>query len=94
MSQREIVESKCQVDNVDRQIINQLQENGRRTFGRIAKNVGVSEATVRQRIRRLIESDVMRIVAVPDPLALGVQLRATIGVRADGDLRARRRGCK
>lgn len=86
MNQREPTASKWQLDDVDRQIIVQLQEDGRRTFGRIAKAVGVSEATVRQRIQRLLDSDVMRIVAVTDPTALGVQLRATVGLRADGDL--------
>lgn len=86
MNQREPQASKWQLDDVDRQIIVQLQEDGRRTFGRIAKAVGVSEATVRQRIQRLLESDVMRIVAVTDPTALGVHLRATVGLRADGAL--------
>lgn len=88
MNQRKPVGSKWQLDDVDRQIIAELQEDGRRTFGRIAKAVGISEATVRQRIQRLLESDVMRIVAVTDPTALGVQLRATVGLRAEGDLDA------
>lgn len=86
MNQREITASRSQLDDVDLQIIAQLQEDGRRTFGRIAKAVKVSEATVRQRIQRLLDSDVMRIVAVTDPTALGVRLRATVGLRADGEL--------
>jgi Lrp/AsnC family transcriptional regulator, regulator for asnA, asnC and gidA len=86
MNERKPMASKWQLDDVDRQIIVQLQEDGRRTFGRIAKAVGISEATVRQRIQRLQDSDVMRIVAVIDPTALGVELRATVGLRVGGEL--------
>jgi Lrp/AsnC family transcriptional regulator for asnA, asnC and gidA len=86
MNRREPPASRWELDDVDRQIIAELQEDGRRTFGRIAKAVGVSEATARQRIQRLLDSDVMRIVAVTDPTALGVHLRATVGLRADGEL--------
>lgn len=75
-----------QIDDVDRGIIEQLQEDGRRTFGRIAEAVGVSEATVRQRVQRLLEADIMRIVAVTDPTALGRELRGTVAICADGDL--------
>ncbi|MEA2213282.1 MAG: Lrp/AsnC family transcriptional regulator, regulator for asnA, asnC and gidA [Solirubrobacteraceae bacterium] len=86
MNQRDSTAAKWQLDDVDLGVIAQLQEDGRRTFGRIAKAVGVSEATVRQRIQRLLDSDAMRIVAVTDPTALGVSLRATVGIRAEGEL--------
>jgi Lrp/AsnC family transcriptional regulator for asnA, asnC and gidA len=86
MNRRGPAGSPPQIDDVDRRIIDQLQEDGRRTFGRIAKEVGVSEATVRQRVQRLLEADIMRIVAVTDPTALGVRLRATVGLRIDGEL--------
>jgi Lrp/AsnC family transcriptional regulator for asnA, asnC and gidA len=74
------------LDEVSRAIINQLQEDGRRSYAAIAKSVGLSEAAVRQRIQRLLDSGVMRIAAVTDPLALGLRRQAMIGIRANGDL--------
>jgi Lrp/AsnC family transcriptional regulator for asnA, asnC and gidA len=38
------------VDDLDRAIIEQLQEDGRRTYTRIGQSVGLSEAAVRQRV--------------------------------------------
>jgi Lrp/AsnC family transcriptional regulator for asnA, asnC and gidA len=74
------------LDDVSRAIIGQLQQNGRRPYASIGKAVGLSEAAVRQRVQRLIEGGVMRIVAVTDPAQLGFALQAMIGIRADGDL--------
>ena len=67
-------------------IIEQLQEDGRRAYATIGKAVGLSEAAVRQRVQRLIESGVMQIVAVTDPLQVGFPRAAMIGVRVDGDV--------
>jgi Lrp/AsnC family transcriptional regulator for asnA, asnC and gidA len=76
------------LDDAARRIIAQLQTDGRRSYAAIAKSVGLSEAAVRQRIQRLVETGVIRIVAVTDPQALGLHRQAMVGVRADGDLRA------
>jgi Lrp/AsnC family transcriptional regulator for asnA, asnC and gidA len=76
------------LDNAARRIIGQLQADGRRSYAAIAKAVGLSEAAVRQRIQRLVEGGVIRIVAVTDPHALGLHRQAMVGVRAEGDLRA------
>ncbi|SCL28064.1 Lrp/AsnC family transcriptional regulator, regulator for asnA, asnC and gidA [Micromonospora nigra] len=73
------------LDGVARQIIAQLQEDGRRPYAAIGKAVGLSEAAVRQRVQRLLDAGVMRIVAVTDPLRLGFSRQATIGLRTDGD---------
>lgn len=75
------------LDDVARRIIEQLQEDGRRSYASIASSVGMSEAAVRQRVQRLLEAGVMQIVAVTDPLTLGFSRQAMIGVRVDGDLR-------
>jgi Lrp/AsnC family transcriptional regulator for asnA, asnC and gidA len=75
------------LDDAARRIIAQLQTDGRRSYAAIAKSVGLSEAAVRQRIQRLVETGVIRIVAVTDPRALGLHRQAMVGVRADGDLR-------
>jgi Lrp/AsnC family transcriptional regulator for asnA, asnC and gidA len=75
------------LDDVGRAIVEQLQQDGRRSYATIAKAVGLSEAAVRQRVQRLLDAGVIQIVAVSDPLQLGFTRQAMIGVRADGDLR-------
>ncbi|HEX6968046.1 MAG TPA: Lrp/AsnC family transcriptional regulator [Micromonosporaceae bacterium] len=74
------------LDDVAKQIIEQLQEDGRRSYATIGRAVGLSEAAVRQRVQRLIDAGVMQIVAVTDPLQLGFPRQAMIGIRAAGDL--------
>ena len=65
-----------------------LQHDGRLPYTKLAAEVGLSEAAVRQRVQRLIESGVCQIVAVTDPLMLGFRRMAMIGVRVEGDLRS------
>jgi len=74
------------LDDTSKAIIEQLQQDGRRPYAAIGKAVGLSEAAVRQRVQRLIESGVMQIVAVTDPLELGFARQAMIGVRVEGSL--------
>jgi Lrp/AsnC family transcriptional regulator, regulator for asnA, asnC and gidA len=74
------------LDSIAKQIIEQLQQDGRRSYAAIGKAVGLSEAAVRQRVQRLLESGVMQIVAVTDPLTLGFRRQTMIGIRCEGDL--------
>jgi len=74
------------LDDVAKAIIEQLQEDGRRSYAVIAARVGLSEAAVRQRVQKLLDADVMQIVAVTDPLHVGFRRQAMIGIRAEGDL--------
>jgi Lrp/AsnC family transcriptional regulator for asnA, asnC and gidA len=74
------------LDDVAKQIIEQLQQDGRRPYATIGKAVGLSEAAVRQRVQRLLDAGVMQIVAVTDPLQLGFPRQAMIGIRTTGDL--------
>jgi Lrp/AsnC family transcriptional regulator for asnA, asnC and gidA len=74
------------LDDVAKQIIEQLQQDGRRTYATISKAVGLSEAAVRQRVQRLLDAGVVQIVAVTDPLQLGFPRQAMIGIRTTGDL--------
>ena len=67
-------------DDATKGIVEQLREDGRRPFAMIGRAVGLSETTVRQRVRRLIDSGVMQIVAVTDPVPLGLVRRAMVGV--------------
>ena len=75
------------LDEVSKAIIEQLQIDGRRSYSEIGKVVGLSEAAARQRVQKLIESGVMQIVAVTDPMQLGFYRQAMIGIRATGDTR-------
>ncbi|KGM14137.1 Lrp/AsnC family transcriptional regulator [Cellulomonas bogoriensis] len=74
------------IDAVSRAIIDQLRLDGRKPYAAIAKAVGLSEAAVRQRVQRLVESGIVRIVAVTDARRLGLQRHASIGIKAEGDL--------
>jgi Lrp/AsnC family transcriptional regulator for asnA, asnC and gidA len=73
-------------DDVNKKIIEELQQDGRRSYAALAKSVGLSEAAVRQRVQRLIDAGVMQVVAVTDPMQVGFARQAMIGVRVDGDL--------
>lgn len=73
-------------DSVSRAIIEQLQADGRTPYATIARSVGLSEAAVRARVQRLLDSDVMQIVAVTDPLQLGFTRQAMVGIRVEGDI--------
>ena len=74
------------LDDVAKAIIEHLQEDGRQSYATIAKSVGLSEAAVRQRVQRLLDAEVMQIVAVTDPLQVGFRRQAMIGIRVDGDM--------
>ena len=74
------------LDEVSKAIIEQLQQDGRRSYAAIGKVVGLSEAAVRQRVQRLIESGVMQVVAVTDPIELGFARQAMVGIEVTGPL--------
>lgn len=75
------------MDDVDKAIVEALQHDGRLPYTKLAAEVGLSEAAVRQRVARLTESGVVQIVAVTDPLMLGFRRMAMIGLKVEGDLR-------
>jgi Lrp/AsnC family transcriptional regulator, regulator for asnA, asnC and gidA len=77
---------RVMLDDLSKRIIEQLQADGRRSYAAIGKAVGLSEAAVRQRVQRLIETGAMQIVAVTDPMSLGFHRQTMIGVRCGGDL--------
>jgi len=74
------------LDEISKAIIEQLQQDGRRTYAKIGEAVGLSEAAVRQRVNRLVDTGVMQIVAVTNPLQLGFRRQAMIGIKAEGSL--------
>ncbi|MEI7860586.1 MAG: Lrp/AsnC family transcriptional regulator [Acidimicrobiales bacterium] len=75
------------LDDINKAIVEQLQQDGRRTYGSIAEVVGLSEAAVRQRVQKMRDAGIMQIVAVTDPLQIGFHSQAMVGIRADGDAR-------
>jgi len=74
------------LDEISKRIIEQLQQDGRRSYAAIGKVVGLSEAAVRQRVQRLVDAGVMQIVAVTDPMTLGFHRQTMIGIKCEGDL--------
>lgn len=76
------------LDVANRAIIKALERDGRRAYGAIAQEIGLSEAAVRRRVQRLREAGVIRIVAITDPSQFGLNRRALVGIRADGDIRS------
>ncbi|TYB43354.1 Lrp/AsnC family transcriptional regulator [Actinomadura chibensis] len=78
--------ARVQLDETAKQIIEQLQQDGRRSYAAIGKAVGLSEAAVRQRVQKLLDTGVMQIVGVTDPLMLGFHRQMMIGVKCEGDL--------
>jgi Lrp/AsnC family transcriptional regulator for asnA, asnC and gidA len=74
---------KFQLDNVDRGILEQLQSDGRRSYRQIARLVGVSEGTVRTRVRRLQDAGVLRVLAFVDPSRLGDSMLALVMIRLE-----------
>ncbi len=73
------------IDEIDQRIIEALQQDGRRPFTKIAADLGISEASVRQRVSNLINNQVMQIVAVTNPIKLGFSLASMIGIRVSGE---------
>jgi Lrp/AsnC family transcriptional regulator for asnA, asnC and gidA len=82
----DVTEPPSLLDDVNKRIIEQLQRDGRMSYAALAKVVGLSEAAVRQRVQRMLDGDVMQIVAVTDPLTLGFTRQVMIGLKVAGDL--------
>lgn len=68
------------MDELDIKIINELQRDGRMPFTDIAKTLNVSEGTVRNRVARLTDEQVIHIVGMLDPTHVGFEAPAMIGV--------------
>ena len=73
------------MDQLDRKIIQILQSNGRASNARIARDVDVSEGTVRRRLKALVQQGSIKIIALPDPEVLGYDTEALVGIQVDPD---------
>jgi Lrp/AsnC family transcriptional regulator for asnA, asnC and gidA len=74
---------KITIDDIDAQIIHALKQNGRIPNTEIAKQLNVSEAAIRKRLKRLIEEEIIQIVAVVNHLKLGYELEGNIKIKID-----------
>lgn len=70
-----------ELDDIDRQLIAALQLNGRKSFKEIAEETGIPASSVRYRVQRLEESGTLQIVGIANPLSIGFDRLALIGVR-------------
>jgi Lrp/AsnC family transcriptional regulator for asnA, asnC and gidA len=71
------------MDNIDLQILETLQKDGRTPFTTIAKQTGVSESTIRTRYGSLVERGIVQTIAVVDPFAVGYNAPALIAISAE-----------
>jgi Lrp/AsnC family transcriptional regulator, regulator for asnA, asnC and gidA len=78
------VDGSIELDDIDYQIIALLRKDGRMPYRSLAKEIGVTETTVRARVRRLEESDTMRVVAVTDFEAVGYTMMLAVGIQVEG----------
>lgn len=75
------------IDDLDKKILNFLQNDARLSFVKIAKQLGVSEGTIHLRVRKLIEEGVIKgFYTIVDPDKIGLPIRAFIGLQADPSL--------
>lgn len=68
------------MDQTDHSILEFLQEDGRIPYTEIASRLGISEGTVRNRVNRLIDEGVVKIVGLIDPISYGLDAPAMIGI--------------
>lgn len=71
------------MDEIDRNILQTLQEDGRTPFTQIARKVGLSESAIRSRYKNLVEQGVVRTVSIVDPYALDFQAPALINIAVE-----------
>ncbi|WP_262698555.1 MULTISPECIES: Lrp/AsnC family transcriptional regulator [Streptomyces] len=76
------------MDDTDRAILRELQADGRIPYAELGPKVGLSPSAARLRLQRLIDTGRVQVVGVTDPMAMGQQAMALLGLRVEGDPRA------
>jgi Lrp/AsnC family transcriptional regulator for asnA, asnC and gidA len=71
------------MDDLDRQILRALKEDGRVPFTRVARQAGVSETTIRTRYQRLVQRGILRTVGIIDPYALDYEATALVAISVE-----------
>lgn len=76
-----------ELDNLNRKILNKLQKDGRVSFSSIARELGVNEATIRYRVKNLIDEGVItKFTALLDPTKIGFPITAIVMIKIDPKL--------
>lgn len=73
------------LDSIDQYIIEAMRKDGREAFAQIAEQLNVSPGMIRQRYNRLVELGYLKVVAVTNPLMMGIRTMALIGIHTDGN---------
>lgn len=73
------------LDELDRRIIKTLEVDGRASNAKVARDLGVSEGTIRRRLKTLLAKEIIRVVAYPDPVKMGFETAALVGIQVDPD---------
>ncbi len=77
------------LDKLDQDIILELQKDGRQSYVDLAKLLGVTEATVRNRVKHLVDKGTIKITALPDLESLGYRFMGIVGMQVQlSDLRS------
>ena len=71
------------MDELDRKTIGILQQDGRASNAKIARQLGVSEGTIRRRLKRLIMDEAIQVRALPEPSKLGYTTEAIVALQVD-----------
>ena len=71
------------MDDLDTRIIGILQKDGRSSNAGIARELGVSEGTIRRRLKKLVETELIQVIALPDPDKIGFHTEALIAIQVD-----------
>tara|TARA_Y100001936_G_C16051749_1_gene658273 strand:+ start:681 stop:1127 length:447 start_codon:yes stop_codon:yes gene_type:complete len=73
------------LDKIDSKIIEILELDGRTSNAYMAKIIGVSEGTIRRRLKKLISDNYLYINGVANPSKMGLDSQAIVGIKADAD---------
>ena len=74
------------LDQIDLKILEALRQDGRTPFAQIAEQLNVSAGMIRMRYARLVDTGYLKVVAITNPLRMGFQAMAMIGIRTEGRL--------
>lgn len=73
------------LDDIDRYIIESMRQDGRVAFAQIAQELNVSPGMIRVRYNRLVKNELIKVVAITNPLRMGFTTMTMIGIRTEGD---------
>ena len=73
------------MDQLDNKIVSMLKQDGRLSNANVARVLKVSEGTIRRRLKRMTNENIIRIFAVPNPESIGLHSEALIGIQVDPD---------